>query len=80
LESNWRWNVWDLGLVYTDVTLAARLVGVLPTTYLTNERLGGGHNYVQQTVGPGTYWSVAGTLADAAGFTHFPYGHAVDPD
>lgn len=84
MESNWRWNVWELGLAYAGGTgaksLAARLLppftGIL-TNNLNLFTTGRGAIYfLPGEVFPDIYWAnpAFGSLAN------FPYGYPVEPD
>lgn len=80
MESNWRYNVWDLGMAASDWRLAARSVllpwaivvnptPAMPTRYRVYFDLGG--NQVPLFIGDATI------LPPGLGF---PYGEDVDPD
>jgi len=79
-ESNWRWNVFELGLAPHLVQLAARInAGIYTGFYVVNTPNG---------IGTVSAWLPASS-GDVNGFTTntgrpmvgpFPYGFSVDPD
>lgn len=77
MESNWRWNVWDLGLWGGPYTLIARLNA--PTFYPT---------YLAQSTVPGFWFQFVITapgqlpsnVIGVASFPSFPGGYPVFPD
>ena len=80
MESNWRFNVWELGMSHSTIRLMARLVGMVPDSYLIpgNSPPAGRHWYVRYSVFA-EEWVIAGSVADVTP-GNFPYGNDVDPD
>jgi hypothetical protein len=80
VESEWRMNVWRIGLQHTGIRLAARLVGASDGAYLTDESdFAGFHNVYQLSPFSGRYENV-GRVFSFPGHPHFPYGWTVEPD
>lgn len=82
MESNWRFNVWDLGFTGSQYRLIARLdTPVFGYEYLLN-------SFEGQTVAvvgtpfefePSQQWAMQFTILGDTGL-HFPYGFEVEPD
>jgi len=80
VESNWRYNVWALGMQHSDWRLAARIVSPL-TLYLVNPTATAPNFYrIFRIVFPGTLPAQVGTIAIPGLFPRFPYGVDVLPD
>lgn len=79
-ESNWRWNVFELGLNPLLVRLAARINSGVYTGYYATT-IDNGNNQVIAWL-PSIFGDVNGTTI-VTGFPRngpFPYGVPVDPD
>jgi len=80
VESEWRNNVWRIGLQHTGIGLAARLVGQGSTAYLTDEEDAPGFHVVYQLSPFSGRWEDVGSVFSFPGNPNFPYGWTVDPD
>jgi len=78
VESNWRFNVWDQGMVYGGISLAARLLGV-PGAFVVKWDFapGGAACYIGINPFSGT-WGLVGPFVFLSG--RFPFGEVVEPD
>lgn len=80
MESNWRYNVWEQGMSYSDWELSARIP----------DSMFGAVYVVKRNRTPKRVWYYLyfpGSLPDLLGSTlwtpadgNFPYGNVVDPD
>lgn len=80
MESEWRLNVWRLGITQEDVRLAARLLIGSEPVYVTDRRRHLGQwEYFQPNIGQygGSFY---GSTPITPAHPHFPFGQAVRPD
>lgn len=80
MESNWRWNLWRIGIADSRYRLAARFVLVPQLVLLQTESIGG-YPWVTQlgTLDTGGYLTTLGGITFHPG-PGFPYGNLVEPD
>lgn len=85
MESEWRFGVWKYGLAMVEghgaVSLAARLLGDGPDTFVLTNRLNGflqATTYILPGGGFQPDFYTEGALNRLT--PHFPYGYAVEPD
>lgn len=79
MESNWRWNVWNLGMSGSDWFMAARCTTLAPN-WIVERRLATGHRFASlYIVVPGLvpFFNSPWLITQAS---RFPYGLATDPD
>jgi hypothetical protein len=80
LESNWRWNVWEMGLDPRVVGLAARLLP-FPTAFGIGVWTPNHAYAVQLSVNPSTgFWEPGAPFQAPWMIGHFPWGLNVLPD
>jgi len=80
LESNWRWNVAELGMQGTDWELAAEIPEPVFGQFYLVKRKGSLRGWVYYVLDPDqlpTLW-LSFVLTPAMG--HFPWGEIVNPD
>lgn len=80
MESNWRFNVWDLGESYSEFDLIASLVQPSPWAWVArlHNYPGGRYGAVRSVPGRGysPYWD----YFTVEPYMRFPWGLHVDPD
>lgn len=80
MESNWRWNVFELGWHYGPFELMARVPGIgLQPTYVCKFIADVPVYQLLTLVAPPFTWS-ATNFPKPAAHPNFPYGVMVDPD
>jgi len=78
LESNWRWNVPELGWALSGMSLAAR-EDIPAHQYITDFEVSPGFVGILVEVPPASgSWVIGGARVKLA--PNFPYGYAVHPD
>jgi len=80
LESNWRFNVWDLGFPPNYWHLIARYPGVTPTTWLASAGPGTGIGFLLRNLYPDRPPVIYGFINISAPPWNFPWGEPVEPD
>ena len=80
MESNWRFNVWDLGATYMQWELIARLTGVPFGLWIAKRRIFDGMYDTIRPPGLNQPPAVLATSPIPVTDPHFPYGRLVLPD
>lgn len=79
-ESEWRFNVWEIGQCYSDTRLVARLRPPYFPNWLAQKKIAG-NLFTLWLVPPATAFNDATWVQINGIFTPgFPYGFDVDPD
>lgn len=81
MESNWRWNVFEIGASGDIYTLLARVIGITQPTYVGRRIMNDGY-YSLVTVNflPSDSPYSSTTVPIPTSHPHFPYGIDVLPD
>lgn len=79
MESNWRYNVWDVGMIYSGYELYARLVPPFPPGWAIVKTGVGPNGGLIVTTAPGQLPEVI-TDFTVGPASRFPYGFPVEPD
>jgi hypothetical protein len=80
LESNWRWNVHNLGFGDSPFRLIARRTPPAPLSYWVGLYVLGSVRYWVESLVPTPLQIGDWTLIQEAPPSHFPFGRKVEPD
>jgi len=80
VESNWRWNIPNLGMSHGDWQLCARFVESPPFTAWMVKRGNSNVPEVWETSGPDQLPVYAFSFPEEPADVHFPWGYDVEPD
>jgi hypothetical protein len=80
VESEWRFNVWDIGLWGGPWDFAARASGPTPVPRYILGIKGWDRGVVVQILGPNQLPTFSHVVFANALHPHYPFGQSVDPD
>lgn len=80
MESNWRYDVYGVGMMNSNWRLCAWLSAPYEPGELIVSRTGNPNGEIWLYTGPDSLPTFYVDLGPVPGFPHFPYGHNVSPD
>lgn len=80
MESNWRWNVLEYGMQWSDWTLCARVPGVPTGLFIVQKNRSNAQGYIYRGDLVTGLPVLVATFTPTATHPHFPYGFLVLPD